>query len=332
MPVPKHIFDPPFNIVRCSHVVLGVTDLARARAFYEDTLGPARRGRDGGRALPARRWRSGSTTRWCCSKSAVRRCALSLGFKVGSEEDLDKAAHFFKAQGPRGTPSSSAPYQGRTLQASIPSGHADRALLRDGEARAAAAAVRPLQGRAAAAARPLQRVRARAAGHARLLRRASASGSPSTPRRTARTAASPPPGCTARATCTTSPSPTAAARACTTWPTGRRAPLNIIHLCDVMATTGYLAEPGARPGPARHLQRLLPLRALSRTATASRSTRPTTRPWTPTTSRSAGRLRDPRRQTLWGQPAPRSWFEEGTLFAGTETREALFKANVIIAD
>ena len=27
MPVPQHIFDPPFNIVRCSHVVLDVVDL-----------------------------------------------------------------------------------------------------------------------------------------------------------------------------------------------------------------------------------------------------------------------------------------------------------------
>ena len=27
MPVPKHIFDPPFNIIRSSHVVLDVVDL-----------------------------------------------------------------------------------------------------------------------------------------------------------------------------------------------------------------------------------------------------------------------------------------------------------------
>ena len=39
MPVPKHIFAPPFNIVRSSHVTLGVADLGRSRAFYEGTLG-----------------------------------------------------------------------------------------------------------------------------------------------------------------------------------------------------------------------------------------------------------------------------------------------------
>ena len=39
MPVPMHTFNPPFNIVRCSHVVLGVADLGRSRAFYVDWLG-----------------------------------------------------------------------------------------------------------------------------------------------------------------------------------------------------------------------------------------------------------------------------------------------------
>ena len=39
MPVPTHIFDPPFNIIRCSHAVLDVTDLGKSRAFYETTVG-----------------------------------------------------------------------------------------------------------------------------------------------------------------------------------------------------------------------------------------------------------------------------------------------------
>jgi catechol 2,3-dioxygenase len=43
-------------------------------------------------------------------------------------------------------------------------------------------------------------------------------------------------------------------------------------------------------------------------------------------------LRDPRRQTLWGQPAPRSWFEEGSPFGGTQPRAALFEARVTVAD
>ena len=42
-------------------------------------------------------------------------------------------------------------------------------------------------------------------------------------------------------------------------------------------------------------------------------------------------LKDPQRQTLWGAPAPRSWFEHGTQFDGTEPRESELKAQPIIA-
>ena len=34
----------------------------------------------------------------------------------------------------------------------------------------------------------------------------------------------------------------------------------------------------------------------------------------------AWKLRDAQRQTLWGQAAPRSWFEEGTPFDGVDGR------------
>ena len=43
-------------------------------------------------------------------------------------------------------------------------------------------------------------------------------------------------------------------------------------------------------------------------------------------------LKDPRRQTLWGAPAPRSWFEEGSLFPGSKVLDAAFDAQVIGAD
>ena len=39
MPVHTPVFDPPFNVVRSSHVELGVRDLVRSRAFYVDCLG-----------------------------------------------------------------------------------------------------------------------------------------------------------------------------------------------------------------------------------------------------------------------------------------------------
>jgi catechol 2,3-dioxygenase len=42
-------------------------------------------------------------------------------------------------------------------------------------------------------------------------------------------------------------------------------------------------------------------------------------------------LKNPQRQTLWGAPAPRSWFEHGSLFLGVKPCEATLKATPIIA-
>jgi catechol 2,3-dioxygenase len=35
-------------------------------------------------------------------------------------------------------------------------------------------------------------------------------------------------------------------------------------------------------------------------------------------------LRDAQRQTLWGAPAPKSWFEEGSLFPGVTLADSVF--------
>jgi catechol 2,3-dioxygenase len=43
-------------------------------------------------------------------------------------------------------------------------------------------------------------------------------------------------------------------------------------------------------------------------------------------------LNDPRRQTLWGSPAPRSWFEQGSPFPDQPVREPQFVADVTVAD
>ena len=106
--------------------------------------------------------------------------------------------------------------------------------------------------------------------------------------------------------------------------------MNIIHLCDVMATTGWLAN--MERGPGRHgISNAFFLyvrdpdgHRVEFYASDYQTMDPDHEPlrWS---------LRDPRRQSLWGQPAPKSWFEEGSAFAGTEQREALFKANVIVA-
>jgi catechol 2,3-dioxygenase len=42
-------------------------------------------------------------------------------------------------------------------------------------------------------------------------------------------------------------------------------------------------------------------------------------------------LQDKQRQTLWGHPAPQSWFEEGSPFTGVPVREPVLEAQPIVA-
>ncbi len=42
-------------------------------------------------------------------------------------------------------------------------------------------------------------------------------------------------------------------------------------------------------------------------------------------------LTDPQRQTLWGAPAPKSWFEHGTNFRGVPTKKSSLKSKPIVA-
>ena len=42
-------------------------------------------------------------------------------------------------------------------------------------------------------------------------------------------------------------------------------------------------------------------------------------------------LKDPQRQTLWGAPAPKSWFEDGTNFKKTKVTEPSLEAKPIVA-
>ena len=106
--------------------------------------------------------------------------------------------------------------------------------------------------------------------------------------------------------------------------------LDIIHLCDVMATSGYLGEHGTRPGrhgisnafflyirdPDGHRVELF----TSDYLTVDPDHAPIR--WS---------LTDPRRQTLWGHPAPASWFNEGSAFSGVVPREPALAAQPIVA-
>ena len=327
MPVPKHIFDPPFNIVRASHVRLGVVDLARSKAFYADTFGLQVEDES-----PSAIYLRGVEERQHHSlvlHKSERARAHRLGFKVGSEEDLDKAAHLFKSQE---LPHAfvDQPYQGRTLHAVDPFGMPIELYFKM-ETRE-----RLLQKYAHYKGVQPQRldhfnvfapdVQGSVDYYAALGFRLTEYSEEDGPGGRIAAAWMHRKGNVHDLAFTNGAGPRLHHLAY--WaPTA----LNIIHLCDVMASTGYLAN--LERGPGRHgisnaffLYIRCPDGHRTEIYTSDYQTMdPDHEPirWS---------LRDPRRQTLWGQPAPKSWFEEGSLFDGTPCRDALFKADVIIAN
>ncbi len=106
--------------------------------------------------------------------------------------------------------------------------------------------------------------------------------------------------------------------------------LDIIHLCDVMATTGYVKN--LERGPGRHgISNAFFLYILD--PDGHRLEIYTSDYLTVDTDLEPIRwdLCDPQRQTLWGAAAPRSWFEHGSEFEGVEVREPLLEAQPIVA-
>ena len=87
--------------------------------------------------------------------------------------------------------------------------------------------------------------------------------------------------------------------------------MHIIHLCDLMSTTGYLAN--MERGPARHgISNAFFLYVRDPDGHRTEIYTSDYQTMDPDHEPIRWSLRDPRRQTLWGTPAPKSWFEEGT--------------------
>ena len=107
-------------------------------------------------------------------------------------------------------------------------------------------------------------------------------------------------------------------------------PLNIIDLLDLMSTTGYVAN--IERGPGRHgisnafflYVRDTDGHRIEIYCSDYQTVDPDLEPikWD---------LTDPQRQTLWGAAAPKSWFEEGSLFDGATPVDPVLKAQPIIA-
>jgi catechol 2,3-dioxygenase len=326
MPIRPPVLDPPFRIVRASHVELGVRDLARARAFYVDCLGLLATDQTSDalylRGVEERNHHS------IVLRQERESTAAALGFKLASEDDLDRAAAWFRG---RNLPVSfpDVPYQGRTLRTADAFGMPLDLYVRMDQAPSM------LQRYAAHQGARIQRidhlncftpdVQASYDFYADLgFRLTEYTETEDTPaklwavwmhRK----------GNVHDLAFTNGLGPRL--HHIGVWTAGA---LDILHICDVMATSGWLANMERGPGrhgisnafflyvrdPDGHRVELF----TSDYLTVDPDLEPIR--WT---------LRDPQRQTLWGHPAPKSWFEEGTEFAGVPLREPALAARPIVA-
>ena len=107
-------------------------------------------------------------------------------------------------------------------------------------------------------------------------------------------------------------------------------PLNIIDLLDLMSTTGYVSN--IERGPGRHgISNAFFLYVLDPDGHRIEIYCSDYQTCDPDLEPIKWDLKDPQRQTLWGAAAPKSWFENGSLFDGATPKEAVLKAQPIIA-
>ncbi len=325
MPVPAPVLYPPFNIVRLSHVEYVVSDIAASKAFYCDTLGLQVTHEEPGRLYVRAMEERGHH---CIALvEGDEPAANVLGFKLFADEDLDKAAAFFSA---RGLPVDwvERPFQARTLRTRDPWGiplefyvkmdrlepihqkyklysgvkplRIDHFNMFSSDVDASIAFYNEIGFRVTEYTEDAETGRCWAAW---MHRKGGVHDVAFTNGRGPRLHHS------------------------AFWvPT----PLNIIDLLDLMSTTGYLEN--IERGPGRHgISNAFFLyvrdpdgHRIEIYCSDYQTVDPDLEPirWD---------LKDPQRQTLWGAPAPKSWFEEGSLFAGAEPVDAVLKAQPIVA-
>lgn len=323
LPIPN--LYPPFNIVRLSHIELTVTDLQASRAFYVDTLGLQVTDETADtiylRALEERGHHC------IILKQGATAVAGELGFKVFSEDDLLKAERHFRD---KGAPVAwiDRPYQSRTLRTRDPHGiplefyasmerlppiHQKYALYKG---------VKPLRIDHFNCFSP--DVDASVAFYNEIgFRVTEYTQDEETGRLWA--AWTHRKGGVHDIAFTNGRGPRLHHVAF--WvPT----PLNIIDLCDLMATTGWVGN--IERGPGRHgISNAFFLyvrdpdgHRVEIYCSDYQTVDPDLEPikWD---------LSDPQRQTLWGAPAPRSWFEEGSAFDGAVAKDSTLASQPIIA-
>jgi catechol 2,3-dioxygenase len=326
MPIRKPNLNPPFHIVRVSHVELGVRDLAAARAFYVDCLGLLVT-----EATPDALYLRGLEERNHHSivlRKTREPRAEAIGFKLASEEDLDRAGFWF---GRNNLPTSypEIPHQGRTLRTADVHGLPLDFYFRMDQAECM------MQRYAAYQGAHIQRidhvncfspdVQASHDFYNEIGFRATEYTETDDPDPKLWAAWMHRKGNVHDLALTNGRGPRL--HHIGMWTAGA---LNILHVCDVMATTGLLAN--MERGPGRHgISNAFFLyvrdpdgHRIELFTSDYLAVDPDLEPirWS---------LKDPQRQTLWGQPAPKSWFEEGSAFPGVPLREPALAARPIVA-
>jgi len=326
MAVKPAVFEPPFNILRASHVELGVADLAASRAFYVDCLGLLVSDETPD-ALYLRGIEERNHHSIVLRQTGTPVC-YALGYRVASDADLDRAADWLAGKG-IGAEFRDVPFQARTLRARDVRGM-------------------PLEFYASMEQRPSALQRYGLHRGARIQRidhlncftdDVQSSYEFYTElgfRLTEYTETDDVPpqfwavwmhrkGNVHDIAFTNGRGPRL--HHVGVWTAG---PMDILHICDVMATTGYLANMERGPGrhgisnafflyvrdPDGHRVEMF----TSDYLTVDHDHEPIR--WT---------LRDPQRQTLWGHPAPKSWFEEGSGFPSVPVREPALEARPVVA-
>jgi catechol 2,3-dioxygenase len=117
---PQTNFTPPFNVTRASHLVLTARDLARSRDFYVEVLGLMVSEEDAS-TIYLRGTEEIAHHSLTLKKTDDAAACERVGLRVFTDEDLDKAKAYFDRKG-IAAQWQDVPFQGRTLQVSDAAG------------------------------------------------------------------------------------------------------------------------------------------------------------------------------------------------------------------
>ena len=120
MSIPAPNGKPPFTVTRASHVVLRVKDLAASRDFYEQVLGLIVTAQEG-EFLYLRGIEEACHHSLVLKASSTSPCCERIGLRLQTDEDLDLAFTWMRAQG-LSPVFVDIPHQGRSLHVSDPVG------------------------------------------------------------------------------------------------------------------------------------------------------------------------------------------------------------------